>query len=163
MKRDRQAVIKQMISRDKIGTQEEIKQRLEAEGITVTQATLSRDLREIGLLKLRDEEGRLYYSLSEHVLPSLDPTVKDYVKSVSRAQFMLVLHTELGEADVLANLIDSDGNPEILGTVAGADTLLVICKDAVVAENWKASFTDEHSSSGSPKSQRRVNRPPQTP
>ena len=112
MKRDRQAVIKQMISRDKIGTQEEIKQRLEAEGITVTQATLSRDLREIGLLKLRDEEGRLYYSLSEHVLPSLDPTVKDYVKSVSRAQFMLVLHTELGEADVLANLIDSDGNPE---------------------------------------------------
>ena len=97
MKRDRQAVIKQMISRDKIGTQEEIKQRLEAEGITVTQATLSRDLREIGLLKLRDEEGRLYYSLSEHVLPSLDPTVKDYVKSVSRAQFMLVLSHLAGQ------------------------------------------------------------------
>ena len=135
MKRDRQAVIKQMISRDKIGTQEEIKQRLEAEGITVTQATLSRDLREI-----RDEEGKLYYSLSEHVLSSLDPTVKDYVKSVSRAQFMLVLHTELGEADVLANLIDSDGNPEILGTVAGADTLLVICKDAVVAEKLESEF-----------------------
>ena len=137
MKRDRQAVIKQMISRDKIGTQEEIKQRLEAEGITVTQATLSR---EIGLLKLRDEEGKLYYSLSEHVLPSLDPTVKDYVKSVSRAQFMLVLHTELGEADVLANIIDSDENPEILGTVAGADTLLVICKDAVVAERLESEF-----------------------
>ena len=114
MKRDRQAVIKQMISRDKIGTQEEIKQRLEAEGITV--------------------------SLSEHVLPSLDPTVKDYVKSVSRAQFMLVLHTELGEADVLANIIDSDENPEILGTVAGADTLLVICKDAVVAERLESEF-----------------------
>lgn len=140
MKRDRQAVIKQMISRDKIGTQEEIKQRLEAEGITVTQATLSRDLREIGLLKLRDEEGKLYYSLSEHVLPSLDPTVKDYVKSVSRAQFMLVLHTELGEADVLANIIDSDENPEILGTVAGADTLLVICKDEVVAERLESEF-----------------------
>ena len=138
MKRDRQAVIKQMISRDKIGTQEEIKQRLEAEGITVTQATFSRDLREIGLLKLRDEEGKLYYS--EHVLPSLDPTVKDYVKSVSRAQFMLVLHTELGEADVLANIIDSDENPEILGTVAGADTLLVICKDAVVAERLESEF-----------------------
>ena len=70
----------------------------------------------------------------------MDPTVKDYVKSVSRAQFMLVLHTELGEADVLANLIDSDGNPEILGTVAGADTLLVICKDAVVAEKLESEF-----------------------
>ena len=79
-------------------------------------------------------------SLSEHVLPSLDPTVKDYVKSVSRAQFMLVLHTELGEADVLANIIDSDENPEILGTVAGADTLLVICKDAVVAERLESEF-----------------------
>ena len=49
-------------------------------------------------------------------------------------------HTELGEADVLANLIDSDGNPEILGTVAGADTLLVICKDAVVAEKLESEF-----------------------
>ena len=101
-------------------------------------------MREIGLLKLRDEEGRLYYSLSEHVLPSLDPTVKDYVKSVSRAQFMLVLHTELGEADVLANLIDSDGNPEILGTVAGADTLLVSVRMLWLLKNWKASFTDEY-------------------
>lgn len=140
MKRDRQAVIKQMISSDKIGTQEEIKHRLEAAGITVTQATLSRDLREIGLLKLRDEDGKLYYRLSEHVIPTLDPTVKDYVKSVSRAQFMLVLHTELGEADVLANLIDSEGNAEILGTVAGADTLLVICKDETVAEKLESEF-----------------------
>ena len=53
---------------------------------------------------------------------------------------MLVLHTELGEADVLANIIDSDENPEILGTVAGADTLLVICKDAVVAERLESEF-----------------------
>ena len=140
MKRDRQAVIKQMISTDKIGTQEEIKHRLEAAGIVVTQATLSRDLREIGLLKLRDEDGKLYYRLSEHVIPTLDPTVKDYVKSVARAQFMLVLHTELGEADVLANLIDGEENTEILGTVAGADTLLVICKDETVAEKLESEF-----------------------
>ena len=140
MKRDRQAVIKQMISNEKIGTQEEIKNRLEDAGITVTQATLSRDLREIGLLKLRDEDGKLYYSLSEHVIPTMDPTVKDYVKSVARAQFMLVFHTELGEADVLANMIDSEANPDILGTVAGADTLLVICKDEEIAEKLESEF-----------------------
>ena len=100
MKRDRQAVIKQMISRDKIGTQEEIKQRLERKVSRLPKLPCHVIYVRIGLLKLRDEEGKLYYSLSEHVLPSLDPTVKDYVKSVSRAQFMLVLHTELGEADV---------------------------------------------------------------
>ncbi|MGT2907923.1 arginine repressor [Streptococcus dentiloxodontae] len=140
MKRDRQAVIKQMIAADKISTQEEIKQRLEEAGISVTQATLSRDLREIGLLKLRDEEGRLYYSLSEAVMTTLDPAVFDYVKKVARAQFMLILHTDLGEADVLANLIDHDDNPEILGTIAGADTLLVICKDEQVAAKLESEL-----------------------
>ena len=83
MKRDRQAVIKQMISRDKIGTQEEIKQRLEAEGIHIL-ATLSRDLREIGLLKLRDEEGKLYYGLSGMFFQVWILQLKDYVKSVSQ-------------------------------------------------------------------------------
>ena len=104
MKRDRQAVIKQMISRDKIGTQEEIKQRLEAEGITVTQATLSRDLREIGLLKLRDEEGNSTIVCLSMCFQVWILRFKDYVKSVSRAQFMLVLHTELGEADAFGQL-----------------------------------------------------------
>ena len=95
---ERQNRIKRLIQSGHIGTQEEIKRHLQEEGINVTQATLSRDLREIGLLK----------------------------------------HTNLGEADVLANLIDSSDIAEILGTVAGADTLLVICKDEETAKAFES-------------------------
>ncbi|MFC3927021.1 arginine repressor [Streptococcus caprae] len=138
---NRQNRIKQIIQVGHIGTQEEIKQTLAEEGITVTQATLSRDLREIGLLKLRDSEGKLYYTLSELVSSSFSPAVRTYIRKVARAGFMLVLHTDLGEADVLANIIDSQDNSDILGTVAGADTLLVICKDEATAKLFESDLS----------------------
>lgn len=131
---ERQDRIKRIIQLHHVGTQEEIKLYLEQDDIFVTQATLSRDLREIGLMKLRDENGHLYYSLSENTQPLFAEIIRQYVLSVSRAEFMLVLHTNLGEADVLANIVDGQHKEEILGTVAGADTLLLICKDAEVAE-----------------------------
>ena len=134
---ERQNRIKHLIQTGHIGTQEEIKNLLQKEGITVTQATLSRDLREIGLLKLRDASGKLYYSLAEVVGATFDAAVRSYILKVARAGFMLVLHTNLGEADVLANLIDNSEIPEIIGTVAGADTLLVICKDEETAKAFE--------------------------
>ena len=132
-KKDRQERIIRLIQEGNIGTQEEIKRYLQDDGISVTQATLSRDLRELGLLKLRNSDGKLYYSLSTQTRPQLDPAIYTYVKLLERAGFMLVIHTNLGEADVLANIIDAENNDTILGTVAGADTLLVICKDEMVA------------------------------
>ncbi|MTC88237.1 arginine repressor [Streptococcus uberis] len=134
---ERQNRIKRIIQAEHVGTQEEIKQFLQAEGIIVTQATLSRDLREIGLLKLRNEQGKLYYSLSEPVASPFSPDVRYYVLKVDRAGFMLVLHTNLGEADVLANLIDNDHIDDIIGTVAGADTLLVICRNEDIAMRFE--------------------------
>ncbi|WP_165212951.1 arginine repressor [Streptococcus tangpeifui] len=131
---ERQHKIKTIIQEERVGTQEEIKDSLAKQGIAVTQATLSRDLREIGLLKRRDETGRLYYSLSTQEDSHLSDAVRDYIKKVSRAGFILVLSTELGEADVLANIIDREGRSDILGTVAGADTLLVICQDEAKAQ-----------------------------
>lgn len=132
-KKDRQERIIRLIQEGNIGTQEEIKRYLQDDGISVTQATLSRDLRELGLLKLRNSDGKLYYSLSTQTNPQLDPAIYSYVKKLERAGFMLVIHTNLGEADVLVNIIDAENNDTILGTVAGADTLLVICKDEMVA------------------------------
>ena len=132
-KKDRQERIIRLIQEGNIGTQEEIKRYLQDDGISVTQATLSRDLRELGLLKLRNSDGKLYYSLSTQTNPQLDPAIYSYVKKLERAGFMLVIHTNLGEADVLANIIDAENNDTIVGTVAGADTLLVICKDEMVA------------------------------
>lgn len=141
IKRDRHELIKQIIQSSHVGTQEEIKAILQGKGISVTQATLSRDLREIGLLKLRDEQGKLYYSLSEAVTSRFSQAARSYIQKVARAGFMLVLHTALGEADVLANIIDKDENEAILGTVAGADTLLVICKDEAIASDFEADLS----------------------
>ncbi|GAA0061291.1 UNVERIFIED_CONTAM: arginine repressor [Streptococcus canis] len=140
-KMERQQQIKQIIQAEHIGTQEEIKNALQKKGIVVTQATLSRDLREIGLLKLRDKQGKLYYSLSEPVATPFSPDVRFYVLKVDRAGFMLVLHTNLGEADVLANLIDNDAIEAILGTIAGADTLLVICRDEEIAKRFEKDLS----------------------
>ena len=131
---ERQNKIKAIIQEERVGTQEEIKDSLAKQGVAVTQATLSRDLREIGLLKRRDEAGTLYYSLSAEEASHLSDVARDYIKKVSRASFILVLSTELGEADVLANIIDREGRSNILGTVAGADTLLVICQDETKAQ-----------------------------
>lgn len=136
-KKSRHELIKTIISERHVGTQEEIKGILEEYGISVTQATLSRDLRELGLLKLRDENGKLYYSLSEAASLHFSQAARSYIRRVARAGFMLVFHTELGEADVLANIIDKDANDNILGTVAGADTLLVVCKDEVIASEYE--------------------------
>lgn len=130
----RQDEIKRLIGDNKIGTQEEIKHHLENQGITVTQATLSRDLREIGLIKIRNADGKLYYSLTELGRDDFSKQISTFVHKVSQVQFMLVLGTNLGEADVLANIIDQEGRRDILGTVAGADTLLVICQSEEVAE-----------------------------
>lgn len=136
-KKERQQHIKRLIQSTTVGTQEEIKQHLDSQGISVTQATLSRDLRELGLLKLRNEAGKLYYSLSDSEHSHFSQVVRQFILNVSRAEFMLVFHTKLGEADVLANLIDGENRPEILGTVAGADTLLVICQDKTVASQFE--------------------------
>ena len=138
---NRQDRIKRLIQSGHIGTQDEIKSQLQEEGISVTQATLSRDLREIGLLKLRDVDGKLYYSLSESTATIFSPVVRSYILKISRAEFMLILHTNLGEADVLANVIDSSEIPEILGTVAGADTLLVVCKDGETAQIFERELS----------------------
>ncbi|MBM7636007.1 arginine repressor [Streptococcus saliviloxodontae] len=142
-KKQRHVKIKEMIKGGRIGTQEEIKERLEAIGIYVTQATLSRDLREIGLMKLRADDGKLYYSLTEGDSSQFSENVSEYIMKVSRAEFMLVLTTRLGEADVLANVIDGENREDILGTVAGADTLLVICQNAIVAKELEREIQSE--------------------
>lgn len=131
---ERHSKIKRMIQKGHISTQEEIKQLLSLEGIVVTQATLSRDLREIGLLKLRDAEGKLYYTLSDVSNGTFLEAVLPYIERIARSGALLVIHTQLGDADVLANIIDAEKRPQILGTVAGADTLIVVCQNETAAE-----------------------------
>ena len=133
-KKDRHLLIKQMITEEKLGTQKEIQDRLEARNVFVTQTTLSRDLREIGLTKVKKNDMVYYVLANETDKIDLVEFLSHHLEGVARAEFTLVLHTKLGEAAVLANVVDSNKDGRILGTVAGANTLLVICKDQHAAK-----------------------------
>ena len=133
-KKDRHSLIKQMITEEKLGTQKEIQDRLEARNVFVTQTTLSRDLREIGLTKVKKNDMVYYVVANETDKIDLVDFLSHHLEGVARAEFTLVLHTKLGEAAVLANVVDSNKDGWILGTVAGANTLLVICKDQHAAK-----------------------------
>ena len=131
---ERQDFIKQMVQENRIGRQADIQAILENNGIFVTQTTLSRDLREIGLVKVY-ENGQSFYAITEDERErSFTQLLADYAYKVQRASFILVLHSDLGEAALMANIIDAEKPETILGTVAGADTLLVICRDEAAAQ-----------------------------
>ena len=138
MKKDeRQLLIREIIQNEKLSTQKEIQDRLDQRGAGVTQTTLSRDLREIGLIKVK-EKGGLYYKLADEPdRTDIFRLIAQYAQVVSRAEFTLVVRTELGEAAILANAI--------LGTVAGANTLLIVCKDQEVAQTVQQTIL-QHSS-----------------
>ncbi len=126
-KKARHDLIKKMITEEKLGTQKDIQTRLEAAGIYVTQTTLSRDLREIGLIKVKKNDQLYYVLVQETKRIDLIELLSYHLRGVARAEFTLVLHTRLGEASALANIIDENADERILGSLAGADTLLLIC------------------------------------
>lgn len=148
-KRDRHQLIKKMITEEKLSTQKEIQDRLEAHNVCVTQTTLSRDLREIGLTKVKKNDMVYYVLVNETEKIDLVEFLSHHVEflshhleGVARAEFTLVLHTKLGEASVLANIVDVNKDEWILGTVAGANTLLVICRDQHVAKLMEDRLLD---------------------
>ncbi|HEM3724859.1 TPA: arginine repressor [Streptococcus suis] len=139
-KAGRHELIKNMIRQEKIGRQTDIQQALEAQGVVVTQTTLSRDLRELGVIKIH-ENGQSFYSLAiEEEGDNFIELLAQYAYKVNRASFILVLHSDLGEAALMANIIDAEKPSSILGTLAGADTLLVICRDDEAAKQVEAEI-----------------------
>ncbi|HEM3577233.1 TPA: arginine repressor [Streptococcus suis] len=139
-KAGRHELIKNMIRQEKIGRQTDIQQALEAQGVVVTQTTLSRDLRELGVIKIH-ENGQSFYSLAiEEEGDNFIELLAQYAYKVDRASFILVLHSDLGEAALMANIIDAEKPSSILGTLAGADTLLVICRDEEAAKQVEAEI-----------------------
>lgn len=146
MKREeRLNLIKQIISENKIGTQEELQSVLESRGVKITQASLSRDIRELHIIKKREDGKSFYVFLTELNSPSqslLQQYLTNFVLKVDVASVNVVVHTHLGEADLLANAFDDEQRPEILGTLAGADTLLLICRDEATAESLALEIED---------------------
>ena len=139
MKGSRQGVILDVIARESISSQEMLRQRLESRGVCVTQATLSRDLKELGVVK-RASDGAYQRADAPSTAPgealgSLRRTAADFLKQVARSEQLVVLRTDAGQAALLAIAVDRALLAEVLGTVAGDDTILVICRDADAAQS----------------------------
>jgi transcriptional regulator of arginine metabolism len=126
----RQKTILELLHRGPIESQEELQGVLAKRGFDVGQATLSRDIRELGLVKTYDgyvAGGGI--SPSEPVLPSVSRLVREFVLEVRLAQNLLVLKTSVGSAQPVAAAMDAEDWPEVVGTLGGDDTILVISQD----------------------------------
>ncbi len=130
MKMTRHAKIKEIIDKNKIETQEDLAAALRSEGIEVSQATVSRDIKELMLVKVPDANGHYHYAYpKEHnmlLTPGrLERTFQDSIVSVKSTDNMVVVRTLPGTAQAVAYAIDYMKWPEILGTIAGDDTVFI--------------------------------------
>lgn len=145
-KADRQDLIGQLLSERRFYRQQELQAALKEAGVEVTQATLSRDMKELGVERHKPAQGPSFYRLPRTGPETSLGDVALYVKRMDRVEFSLVLHTGLGEASVLANSLDASGDRRILGTIAGADTLLVVTRssqDGASLEEDIRSYVEE--------------------
>lgn len=138
MKKNRQHKILELISKHEIDTQDELIAYLEAEGFAVTQATVSRDIRELDIVKVTTGRGTYKYTASRAGAArgssvSLVSAIVDCVQSVSAAQNIIVLKTTPGMSAPVAVAIDKLAEPRILGCVAGDDTIIVVVTDSGAA------------------------------
>ena len=145
MKARRKAVIVELVEREAITSQEQLREKLRERGIEATQATLSRDIRELGLVK-RAIDGAYRRGAVDGSAPGGEATlrraVEEYLRTQERIDQLLVLRTDPGQAQSLAVAIDRARLAEIAGTIGGDDTILVICRSAndatTVAERFRS-------------------------
>jgi transcriptional regulator of arginine metabolism len=130
--------IEKIIGEENITTQEELLNSLKSKGITCTQATLSRNLRQIGVGRIPDGTGGYKYSLPENIRNSVNSQVKlnivPVIQDIVEAKGLLVIKTIPGNASNTAFFIDNMGRYEIAGTIAGDDTILIIPRDGITAQ-----------------------------
>ncbi len=145
MKTWRQSQILDLVDRDAISSQEVLRSRLRDRGIEATQATLSRDLKQLGLVK-RAGDGAYTRPGNERgsqaVSDQLRKTVASLLRSLDRVEMLLIVRTDPGQAQGLAVLFDRARLAEIAGTVAGDDTILLICRGAAQAEAMEARLNE---------------------
>jgi transcriptional regulator of arginine metabolism len=131
----RQGQILKIIGARQIFTQEELARALKELGIPATQVTLSRDIRELGLVKTADGYRQLPAEASG---PALDDVIGEYVQDVLIAQNLVIVKTLPANASTVAVALDSEELEEIVGTIAGDDTVLVVTPDSATAERLRA-------------------------
>lgn len=131
MKSQRRATIMGIVRRTRVHSQEQLRELLHAEGIDVTQATLSRDIRELRLAKVSAPTGGSYYAPSpdgELLHPPLEQLLPALLLAIEGVGPLLVVKTPAGSAEALGSALDRQQYPEVIGCIAGDDTMLIITR-----------------------------------
>ena len=147
MKSRRLTAIRQIVDDEPVHSQEELRKRLQTMGFDVTQATLSRDIKELGLMK-RAADGAYQAAGAGATAPSsaaaaavaLSRALGEFLLSVDVAQQLVVVRTGPGQAQLLALAVDRAQLPDVIGTIAGDDTILVVCRDARAGQATRATI-----------------------
>ncbi|BCU81604.1 MULTISPECIES: transcriptional regulator AhrC/ArgR [Polycladomyces] len=146
MKAQRHIKIREIIASKDIETQEELVDELKKAGFNVTQATVSRDIKELHLVKVATNNGRYKYSLPAdrrfNPLQKLKRMLVESFVGVDHSENLIVMKTLPGNAHACAALIDHLDWPEIIGTIAGDDTILMICRNKEVVPEVVKRFLD---------------------
>ena len=145
-KRARQREIRSLVAEGNVSTQAELVGLLRTRGHDAVQTTVSRDIAELGLAKVRAPSGRLVYAVSgtgdadrPRVLGS---ALRRYVRSIEAAGSLVVVTTPAGCASALAQAIDESGHPAVAGTIAGDNTVFVAARDVASARSLAGELSD---------------------
>ena len=142
-KKRRQHVILELVAAQPVASQEELRQLLEDRGFAVTQSTLSRDLRELRLARIPTPKGARYASpdaMPEDHRTALEDVLPQFFASSDGVGELLVLKTIPGGAQPIAEAIDAQSYPDVLGTIAGENTILVICRSTAARDRLERRF-----------------------
>lgn len=132
----RHRAVRSILARYVVASQEDLVDRLAADGIEVTQATVSRDLQTLGAIKARDADGQLRYMLADGFRPGgeaeelLARSLAEFALAISSSGNLVVVKTPPGAAHVVASGVDGAALTGVLGTVAGDDTLMIVTDEA---------------------------------
>ena len=146
MKNDRQSMILEIISQENIETQEQLLVRLQERGITSTQATISRDIKQLHLIKEPIGRGRYRYAVSAQKIKlnfagRLQVILRESILSADRAQNLVVVKMMPGLGPAAGSAFDGMEIPAIVGTVSGDDTVLVVLRDEQSAAEFCTELT----------------------
>ena len=135
-RKERQGTILRLVRERELATQAELADALRAEGYEVVQTTVSRDISELGLVKVRGSNGRLVYAPpgvpGTNGYRELVLALRRWAQSFEASGNLVVILTPRGYATPLADAIDASGHPDMIGTIAGENTIFVVAREGVV-------------------------------
>ena len=145
MKNNRQTMILDIIAKENVETQEQLLEHLRQRGINSTQATISRDIKQLHLVKAPAGQGKYRYAVSDHgskihVADKLQTIFRESIVNVDYAQNLVVIHTMSGLANGAAAALDGMEIDQLIGTLAGDDTVLLIMRDSESAVELASSI-----------------------